>query len=481
LLYLLPIYVLAVDQNIQKSIDNFVAKPALKHASVSFMAVDVTSKEVLAQHDSKRLLIPASITKLWSTAAAFEILGAAYRPKTELFITGSIVSNQLKGNIIVRGFGDPSLGSTHFVSREKMRDFLDVWADSIKKLGITLVSGSVIADASSLGYFGPPDAWSWGDMGNYYGAFPSGLSIFDNMIELFFNTPSKAGTRTSLTKTNPMVPNFVIHNYVLAENIAGDNAYVYGAPYSNYSFVTGSLPIGKSNFIVKGAIQNPEWVFANEFHAALLRKGIQIGMPPLTKNTIDSSEQTKIASIFMEKQTLVFSHRGASLLEVAQVINHKSVNLFAEHLPCWLALESNGSGYHRDGINIIRDFWSSKLDIAASRINDGSGLSRTNALSAQNFIDLLVYMHFSASREFEQTLPIAGESGTLKNLCKGQAGQGRVIAKSGTMSKVKSYAGYVKTKGGKKLAFAILVNNHANSSSELTRDIEHVLNTMANL
>ena len=76
-------------------------------------------------------------------------------------------------------------------------------------------------------------------------------------------------------------------------------------------------------------------------------------------------------------------------------------------------------------------------------------------------------------------MPIAGESGTLKNLCKGQAGQGRIMAKSGTMSKVKSYAGYVKTKSGKKLAFAIIVNNHANSSSALTAQMESVLNAMA--
>jgi serine-type D-Ala-D-Ala carboxypeptidase/endopeptidase (penicillin-binding protein 4) len=106
-------------------------------------------------------------------------------------------------------------------------------------------------------------------------------------------------------------------------------------------------------------------------------------------------------------------------------------------------------------------------------------LSRTNAISAQNFVDLLIYMHKSKSQEFELTLPIAGESGTLKNLCKGQAGQGRIMAKSGTMSKVKSYAGYVKTKSGKKLAFAIIVNNHANSSSALTAQMESVLNAMA--
>ena len=481
LCFALVLPVLAIDNELQKAVDNFVTKPDLKQASVSFLAVDLSNNQVLAQHNANRLLAPASTTKLWSTAAAFEILGADYRPKTQLLYTGSIVGNELKGNIIIRGFGDPSLGSSHFTTQEKMRDFLDIWADSVKNLGINVVSGCVLADASALGYFGPPDGWSWGDMGNYYGAFPSGLTIFDNMIELFFNTPSKSGAATTLARTNPTVPNFVIQNYVLAENVTSDNAYVYGAPYSNYAYVTGSLPMGKTGFIVKGAIQNPELVFAIEFHAALIRRGIQIASSPLTYNTIETSEKEKAQAILKGKQTLIYTLYGASLFQVAEFINFKSVNLFAEHLPCWIALEKKGLGYHRDGMKIIQDFWGSKFDISASRINDASGLSRTNAISAQNFIDLLTYMSKSTNKEFELTLPVAGESGTLKNLCKGQTGQGRIMAKSGTMSKVKSYAGYVTTKSGKKLAFAIIVNNHANSSSSLTTQIETVLNAMASL
>lgn len=471
----------AGDSELQKVVDNFANKPDLKNASVSFLAVDLANNQVLAQYDAKRLLAPASTTKLWSTAAALELLGANYKPKTELYCTGEIKNNTLEGSLIVRGFGDVSLGSHHFVKREKMRDFLDAWADSLRNLGIQKISGSVVADASSFGYFGPPDGWSWSDMGNYYGAFPSGLTIFDNMMELFFNTPSKAGAATSLVRTNPLVPNFVIQNYVLADNITIDNAYVYGAPYSNYAFVTGTLPLSKTNFVVKGVIQNPELVFALEFHAALIRKGIEVQGVALANNAIDLAEKEKAQTILKEKTRLIFTHFGASLFEVAELINYKSVNLFAEHLPCWIAIEKKGDGHHKEGMKLINEFWSSKFDISASRINDGSGLSRTNAISAQNFIDLLTYMHKSGSKDFERTLPIAGESGTLKNLCKGQAGQGKIMAKSGTMSKVKSYAGYVNTKSGKKLAFAIIVNNHTNSSSALTTQMETVLNAMASL
>lgn len=471
----------ASEGELQKAIDNFANKPDLKQASISFLAVDLSNNQVVAQYDPKRLLSPASTTKLWSTAAALELLGANYKPKTELFYTGKLENAVLNGSIVIKGYGDASLGSTHFGSRDNMRQFLNSWADSVWNLGIRKITGYVVADASSMGYFGVPDGWSWSDMGNYYGAFPSALSLFDNMMELFFSTSAKVGGTSTIVKTNPVVPNFVIQNYVLSEAITSDNAYVYGAPYSNYAFVTGSLPLNKTAFIVKAAIQNPEWLFAFEFHTALTQKGIEITNNPLANGSVEPQEQAILKQIKSEKQVLFLTQHGPSLQQFAEIINFKSVNLFAEFLPCWIALEKNGLGYHKDGMKLIQDFWSAKVDIAASRINDGSGLSRTNAISAQNFVDMLGYMHKSKNDAFEQSLPVAGESGTLKSLCKGQAGQGRIKAKSGTMSKVKSYAGYVYTKSGKKMAFAIIVNNHANSSASLKTQIETVLNAMASL
>ena len=114
-------------------------------------------------------------------------------------------------------------------------------------------------------------------------------------------------------------------------------------------------------------------------------------------------------------------------------------------------------------------------------MKDGCGLSKENAISATHFCDLLKYLYASKNySDFKSTLPIAGVSGTIKNLCKGQAGEGRIFAKSGTISKVKSYAGYVVSKSGKNLAFAITVNNFSGSNSQIMTEIEKVLNELAN-
>jgi len=469
------------ESNVQLAINAFSKHKDLQSASISFLAVDLSSNQVLGTYDAQRLLAPASTVKLWSTAGALELLGANFRPKTELYYSGNISRDTLFGSIMILGFGDASLGSMHFGSRENMRGFLNSWADSLIAKGIKVIQGHLFTDASKFGYFGPPDGWSWGDMGNYYGAFPSALTLFDNMLELFFKTSSKVGDATQITATNPVIPNLVWHNYVLSDAVNSDNAYVYGAPFSNYTIVTGDLPLNKTNFVVKAAIQNPEMVFAWEMKNALEKRGIKIAGKALSRNSEANQTPSNLALLQNEKWELLFVNYGESLSRFAELINFKSINLFAEHLPCWIALEKTGVGYHKEGMKILNDFWSSKIDFSGARITDGSGLSRNNAISAQHFVDMLKYMHIRTNEAFLNSLPVAGVSGTLKNLCSGQTAHGKVQAKSGTMSKIKSYAGYVNSKTGKKIAFAFIVNNHNNSSSALVKQMEPVLNAMAAL
>src|SRR5690554_7715943 len=111
---------------------------------------------------------PASVVKLFTTAAAFEILGKDYRPKTEIYYTGMLDSSGvLNGDIVIRGLGDPSLGSRFFNDRENAGEFLMSWTATIAEKRIKKVNGRVLPDGSAFGYDGAPDGWSWSDMGNY--------------------------------------------------------------------------------------------------------------------------------------------------------------------------------------------------------------------------------------------------------------------------------------------------------------------------
>jgi D-alanyl-D-alanine carboxypeptidase/D-alanyl-D-alanine-endopeptidase (penicillin-binding protein 4) len=177
---------------------------------------------------------------------------------------------------------------------------------------------------------------------------------------------------------------------------------------------------------------------------------------------------------------LLYKHKSPTVASIAYWTNLKSVNLFAEELVCWIGFHKNGNGSTENGISYIDKFWDARINTAGLFLKDGSGLSRTNAISAEHFCELLKYMHHSKNAgAFKKTLAIAGETGTMVDICKNQAGEGRVRAKSGTMSKVKSYAGYVKTKSGKELAFALIFNNYNCTNSALVLKIEKLMNTMA--
>ena len=128
---------------------------------------------------------------------------------------------------------------------------------------------------------------------------------------------------------------------------------------------------------------------------------------------------------------------------------------------------------------MIENCWGNEVDFSSMFLTDGSGLSRSNAISASHFCQLLSSIYQSnIFTDFENSLPIAGCSGTLKNVCKNQLGHGRIKAKSGTLTRVKSYAGYVDSKSGKKIAFAIIVNNYNCSSYQLVKHLEKMFNKL---
>lgn len=462
--------------SIQEEINVFVNSPDFQTAGISFEARDVVTGEVLGTYNPQMAMAPASTVKLFTTASSFLTLGADYQPLTRFYVDGYIDSAGIvQGNLFVRGGGDPSLGSRFFEKRETRADFLKKWAEELAYLGVKKINGSVIADGSDFGYHGAPDGWTWSDMGNYYGSGPSGCTVFDNMVYLLFNTGDEVGEATKLACTDPYIPNFELDNYVSTSKTRRDNSYVYGAPYLEERFITGSLPLKKENFEVKASIPDPEYLLAVEFDYVLQESGIPTSHAPegyriFRKSYVSDTRYT---------QPPIYTYKGKTVSSIAYHTNMRSVNLFAEQLLCLIGWEKKQMGTTDKGVQYLTRFWSDIVG-AGFRITDGSGLSRSNAISSSHYTKMLTYMTKSTvSEEFENTLPVAGESGTLARVCKGQAAQGRLLAKSGTMSLIKSYAGYVNSKSGKKIAFAIIVNNYTGSTANVVKRMEKVFNAMA--
>lgn len=458
---------------VQKATEYFVKNEVFKNAAITICVIDIDSNKEVSSHNKNMGIQSASTAKLFSTSTALKILGPSYQASTKFFTNGLIIDNKLQGDLIIQGGGDPSFGSRYFNHKDSIKNIFYKIIDSLNHLGIHKIEGDIIIDGSKFSYQGVPDGWTWSDMGNYYGAGPSGLILYDNTIFYNFNTGNQINKPVKLTSTFPEISELKFDNQIVASNKRGDNSYIYGAPYSYNRFGVGTLPINRSNFIVKGSIPDPEKQFGTELFNLLKEKEIV-------------SEKTKILTARIsnlpkyEEIHLLFENKGEELINILFETNQRSINLFAEQILFLTSFEKTGFGSTDKGVELIKSTWKNDIEVEGLNLKDGSGLSRSNAISANHFCQLLKGIYNdSIYNDFLSTLPIAGCTGTLKGVCKNQLAQGRVKAKSGTLDNVKAYAGYVETKNGKTLAFAIIVNNFNCSSSHVVNLMEPFFNAMA--
>lgn len=468
----------SIKNSIQKAIEKMAADPDLANASISFMVKNVNTGAEVSFYNPDMSLVPASVMKSITTATALEVLGGGYTFKTELQYSGTIDTNcVLHGDIYIKGGGDPTLGSRFFTNHYYEPYFMDVWADAIVQLGIDSIDGRVIGDDMLFGLEPTPSTWTYGDLGNYYGASPSALSIFDNACYLTFSTSGTPGDSAVLQCIDPYIPEMDMLNFVKGANVYDDNSTITGALFDDSRMITGSLPKSKDDYEVRGSMPDPGRQAAFELTMALQRKNVAV-----------KTNYTTTRQLYLDRQKIeterdsFFTAVSPSVSSVVYWTNIVSNNLFAEHLLNTIGLVRSGSASTGGGTGSVTGFWAKKgISTKGFYMMDGSGLSRYNAVSARFLTDMFKYMAVSSrsGKTFEGSLPVAGKSGTLSRMCKKTIAEGRVMAKSGTIQRVKSFAGYVKTTSGKKLAFALLVNNFNCSTSEVIKKIEKVFVAMA--
>ncbi len=459
----LPILFLLVANCIfsQHPVEKLINNPLLQNANISLLVKDLKSGETLYELRPKNSAVTASTMKVITTATALEMFGPDFRFETKLEIDGETGKDStLNGNLYIRGGGDPTLGS------DKMGDknFLTKWINAVKKAGINHINGKIIADPGIFEQQVINPKWTWEDMGNYYAPGIHGISYLDNTFRLYFRT-GKVGSKTEMLRIEPEIPGLNIENFVKSANISFDNAYFYGAPFSNDRFVTGEIPANKAEFVVKGDIPDPALLLAQHFHAKLAEAGLVISDAPV----VQRNEACK--------KFVIYTHYSPPLSEIITETNVKSNNHYAEYLFKYIGTKNNKISTNKAAIDNIRSFWKSKnLPVDQLFQSDGSGLSPVNAVSANFFVELLTYMKTKSKYAdvFYKSLPVSGESGTLKSILEKTALQGKVHAKSGTIAHVKCYVGYIEAKD-KTLVFALMVNNANGTSNAVVKKMEEFM------
>ncbi|MEM1441150.1 MAG: D-alanyl-D-alanine carboxypeptidase/D-alanyl-D-alanine-endopeptidase [Verrucomicrobiota bacterium] len=397
-------------------------------------------------------LIPASTMKAITTATANEILGPDFRFQTRLETAGVVdEEGTLSGHLVVRGGGDPTLAESGIAST------FSKWKTAITEAGIKKIEGSIVGDASLFGTKRVSDSWSWNDFGNYYGSGPSGLTFHKNQFYCSFSTP-RVGGPAPLIGTDPKLPGVKFFNEMrVGAAGSGDNGYIYGSPYGNVFYLRGTVPDGTSSFTIRGALPDPAFFCARAFTKYLTTGDFKVSGEPTTLRLMNDAGESLAA------RKIIHEQESGTLKEIMYSTNMKSVNLRAECIFRMIGHEVSGKGTIDASAKAVRNHWSSKgVEMTGFYMDDGAGLSRANLVTPRQMAGILYEAakgeNFDA---FKYTLPVAGQSGTLRSIGGGSSADGRVRAKSGTIGRVRNYSGYVRARSGKEYAFAIFMTNYS--------------------
>ena len=466
---IIPLFIFSQNKKADEAVLSFRASAPMQHANFSLLVSDVKTGETLVETNAEQSIIPASVMKLLTTATALEVLGKDFEFNTRLAYEGSVKEGVLDGNIHIIGGGDPALGSKRFGKFYTNPNFLKTFVEAVKKAGITSIEGEIIADVSLYGKYVMPPTWSWEDMGNYWGAQPCALSVYDNMYTAYFNSSNQVGKKTVISSINYKELPIQFDNHVVSSNKFRDNAYIFGAPYDENRYVLGDIPKNRKLFSVKGSIPNPA-----QFMGLLLKS-------KLNEAGINVSGDVKVLyeTVPVQRAELL-KFPSPKLQLMVLTTNLRSVNLYAEHMLRHIGRKQKRKTDLRASLDAVKEFWQSKgMNINGMHIYDGSGLSHFNTITAQQMIFLLRYMANDAQYKFafKNSLPVMGKSGTLGYMGKGTSAANRVWAKSGSMNNIRAYSGYIQTKSKKELCFFLAVNHYNGTTSEIKSGIVNLLST----
>lgn len=452
-------------------IRQWVNDEELKHAKVGIHLVSVKNNQILASYNDQMSLQTASSLKVVTTATALQRLGADFTFTNSLFHNGAITENKvLKGDIVFYSDGDPGFISEHF-SHQSGRSEADIKKSIVNafKGRVTKIEGDVIIDASYYGSQAVPPTWDYQDLGNYYACGTWSVSIFDNSYKLNLSGHMKTGQPVHILSSNPSIPdlNFV-SELTTGTPTSGDQAYIYCPPYTEIAYVRGTIPSGRMPFVIKGSIPNTPKFLGIWLKNTLKENGIEV-----TGNVRVNYQPSDI------KKQLIWSYSSPTLEQYIELINKKSINLFAEALFKRLAKEdANG-----DAVNYIKAHWQ-ELGLTSNGIfmEDGSGLSARNSVPASFLAQLMrkSIIHPHAGSVFRKSLSIGGKDGTAKSMFLNTVLQEKIHLKSGYFNRVRTYVGFFESAQGE-IAFAVLVNDYTCSASQMRKKIEKLLVTLASI
>jgi len=430
----------AFDAALEKGIYPILADSLLSNAQRSVSVYDITAQKPLFRYNDDVLFKPASNLKLFTSAAALELLGPSYRFKTRFHYRGQIDGKKLYGDLVIAGGGDPLISGRF---RSSITEVLEFWADSLKAKGIEEIEGDIVIDNS---FFSGPNlgaGWSWDDLTYWYACPLSALSFNDNCVDLKFLPGDTVGA-PAIIQCDPNIGYITIHNntYTLAAESSFTIGY-YRTPNTNNVVFFGGISIsdttGNIDYV---SINKPEMFAAIVFDSVLAGKGILVKGRVTLPGDMDISRRRGYLG---SNLTPLFIWQSDTLGMMIKVINTNSQNFFAEQTLLTLGAEKGNEGSFPAGLSVSGAFFKGiGIDDDDLSMYDGSGLSYINAVKPSAVIELLTYMANSPNYDlYYESLGNPAVDRSVRKRLDGMNGRERVRAKSGHIAGVNTFSGYV--------------------------------------
>lgn len=452
-----------------EKMNNLLKDENLNGSLVGISIRDADTGEEIFEHQGNIRMHPASNMKLLTAAAALKTLGKSYQFNTELTTDGIQKGNVLKGNIYLKGMGDPTL----------LKEDLDEFAKVIKEQGIDVIEGNVIGDDNWYDDIRLSQDLNWSDESFYTGAQISALTLSPDkdydagtvIIEVLPSNHIGEKPRIKVTPPNQYV-SIVNRSKMVSEKEQRDIS-IEREHGTNNIIVEGIMPINAKAYRSYVAVWEPTNLVLDVFHHILKDKGItlngdvEIGLTPENAHELASKQSIPLEEIIIPFMKL--SNNGIGEVLVKEM-GRKVYN----------------DGSWDAGLDVMKEAaLTFGIDENTILLRDGSGMSHKNYIPASELTEMLYHIQTEEwFQAFEFSLPVAGEAdrmvgGTLKNRLSQEQTKGKVKAKTGTLTGVYTLSGYVTNQQGKKLIFSILNNNYIIDSSEIGKIQDEMITLLA--
>lgn len=447
---------------IRQQIDAELAAPGLRGGVQGVLVESLRDGAVWYSRDERTLLMPASNQKVLTSTAALALLGRDYHYVTKLVRTGTIdADGVLHGDLYLVGSGDPIL---------RVAD-LETLASATQAAGIKSVTGRVYGDDSRFDRIRYGIGWSWEYLAADYAPQLSGLNMDENVMSVRVS-PGPTVDSPVTVQVSPMAAYVtVVNRGVTGPAKSAPTISIDRELGLNRITVDGSLAVDASGNLPSADVtmENPARYAAILFVDRLRATGVTV-QKAASVGTAPTSGAVEVAR-----------HTGEPLIQVIHELNQRSDNLIAECLLKTLGAEKGKAGSSEEGWRVAFEWYRSVgLDTSLIDPLDGSGLTRRDRITPRFMVSLLrVMWGRPGGKEWMDTLPLAGRSGTLARRMKGTPAEGNCLGKTGSVANVSCLSGYVTTKDGEPLVFSILMNNQPEPASAARVAQDHIVVLLA--